>query len=529
MSRHTILLLTIATALVACTPTTTPTDAASTGDAGSTGDTGAAGDTGGHDAGAPGVCASAMPLMLTAGASTFHGDTTGHTTGLVDIGANCGGQMAGEMQAPEQALTITLPGTATDHVTAAYTLVNAGTDMMFDTTTQLRASCMSATNAICWDDADIANREYRSQGFITAMGGQTVTMIVSGYRMPLQGYHNSGPYEIDFHTYVNPTVPTISGGTATLIDGHRLIVTVMGMDAQGAALGLAVSFLDSTGTAVGVHTMGAGMAAVTDLGPYDFNANLYGMTTFTGTIDTMDPAMWPANEVAMAASVRVAVISGTGQRSADFMIALTTATTVHVGASCDMTHVCPATATCTTGTCVAAPAQVTACGAATTVTTLSPTMPYMASAMLGTGMGALDPSCVNAGGQNGDEKIFNVMVPSGAFDLVADVPQMAEMGPDTVLYDRTMCDDPSTETACNDDASMTPHVIASHLEVLNAVAGMHSVVLDMFGTQTMSYTIPLTIRLRPVLATGTACDSSGVMNRCAGTACPTTGATPMCP
>ena len=145
-----------------------------------------------------------------------------------------------------------------------------------------------------------------------------------------------------------------------------------------------------------------------------------------------------------------------------------------------------------------------------------------------TGMGLLEGSCQGAGGM-GDEHIYTVTVPAGGpFDLVASTPPMAAMGPDTLLYDRTVCGDPSTETACNDDASAMPHVIAAAIEVLNAAPGTHFIVADIFDTQTMAMSSMLTVGLRPVLASAAVCDPMGVMNRCHAAACPTTG-TADCP
>lgn len=519
-----------AATLVACGGgTTTPSDAGPTGDTGT--DTGTVpGDGGPRDGGGGmGACGTAEALRLMPGAQTVMGNTMGGPND-VSLGATCGGQMAGDgPTAPEHVYAITLPGTSSDRVSVSYTTVNSGTNMMFDTTTQVRPMCSSATNAVCWDDTDPRHNEYRSTGYINGMGGTTQYLIVSGYRVPLMGYSNSGPYQLDFHTYVNPTAPTFTMGDATLVDGHDLTIHVTGMDPQSSALGLAVSFLDATGTAIGIHTMGAGMPAVTDLGPYDFQENLSGMMTFTGTVHTADPAMWPAAEVAMATQVRVAIIDGAFLQSMDAMIPLTIATTVHVGDACDATHVCPATTTCTMGVCTISSAVATACMGAQVVSTL----PFTATGVtLGTGMGALDPDttmCVNAGGVGGDEHIFQVTVPAtGTYDLLAVVPPNGEMGADTVVYDRTVCGDPTTETGCNDDASAMPHVIASNLVVMNAAPGMHFVVLDAFGTLRMSETADITISLRDVVASGMPCDPMGVTSRCATGTCPTTG-TAVCP
>jgi hypothetical protein len=473
-----------------------------------------------------------MMVTLPAGMHSVMGDTTGQTTGLVDIGANCGGQMAGEMQAPEQVLALTLPGTSTDHVTVSFTFLNAGTDVMFDTTTQLRNTCRDATGATCFDDATTAN-DYRSEGTFNGMGGQTVYLIVSGYRMPLTGYHNVGPWQADFNTFVNPTPPTLASATATLLDGDLLTVEAMGTDPQSAAAGVVVTYLDSTGAPIGLDLdMDATTPDQTDLGPYAFRPAVTGMMTFDGTSRITGWNVFPV--VATAPQMRISVTDSAGLMSNELTITLNQAMTVHVGDACDTTHVCPAGVDCTSAVCTVPAAVATACAAATALTVATPTT-TTTSATTGTltfttGTGLIESSCIGTGGM-GDEHIFSVDVPAGNFDLLADTPDMGEMGFDSVVYDRTVCGDPSTETACNDDRSTMPHSLSSHIEVLNAAMGTHFVFVDSFDTLTamsMATTTTLTVSLRPVLASGATCDPMGVMNRCAGTACPTTG-TATCP
>jgi len=533
MSRH-LLLLTLfvsgAVALVACNNTPASTDAGPTGDAGSTVDTGPTADTGHDTGGGGGVCETAMAVTLPMGMFTFHGDTTGHTTGLVDIGANCGGQMAGEMQAPEQALAITLPGMPTDHVAVNYTLGNMGTAANFDTTTQVRTSCASSTGAMCFDD--ISANDYRSQGSIVGMGGQMVFLIVTGFRMPDMMHVNSGPYEIDFTTYVNPQPPTLASGDSSLLDGDLLTVHATGMDPQSAAASLQISFLDAMSNPIGFDIdMNAMTPDVTDLGPYGFTPSIIGMMNFTGTLRIT--GFMPFPQALTATQLRISVIDSATLQSNEIMIPLAIAHTVHVGDACDTTHVCPGGVDCT-GTpavCTVPAAVAAACGAATALTIATPTTTTtstMTTVDYGTGTGNFEGSCIGQGGM-GDDHVLSVMVPTGGpFDLIADAPQMGEMGVDTVIYDRTVCGDPSTEDACNDDASAMPHIVASHMVVQNAAPGMHFIIADTFQTQTMSAMVPITVSLRPVLATGAACDPMELMNRCGTMPCPTTG-TATCP
>ena len=149
LSLKQLLLGSIALTLAACNPSATPTDAGGT-DTGPIADTGPTPDTG-HDSGAAmSVCASAMAVTLPMGAHSVMGDTTGHATGVLDLGTACGGMgmAAAGTTAPQQVLALTLPGAHTDTVAVNYTLANMGTNAMFDTTTQVRMNCMDATGEL---------------------------------------------------------------------------------------------------------------------------------------------------------------------------------------------------------------------------------------------------------------------------------------------------------------------------------------------------------------------------------------------
>jgi hypothetical protein len=96
---------------------------------------------------------------------------------------------------------------------------------------------------------------------------------------------------------------------------------------------------------------------------------------------------------------------------------------------------------------------------------------------------------------------------------------------DTVIYVRRTCVDPSTEIACIDDLDG----LRAHVEILAIPAGTYAIFDERYGMMTaMPVTVPLTVTLRPVLATGAACDPAGAMNRCAMGPCPAMG-TAVCP
>ena len=524
MTKQSLFLVFVAAALVACGGNGNPvTTDAGTADSGSDG--GGGGGDGGRDAGGGGsVCDAPTAVTLAAGAQMVTGDTTGHTTGLVGLGA-CGGP-TGQPQPAEVVYALTLPGTATDDVAVSYTLVNDGTDEAFDTTTQIRTACGTTPTAdgTCFDDTD--GTEIRSTGGFTAMGGSVVYLVVTGYRQPVNGAVNEGAFQIDFTTYVNPTAPTYTSGTATLIDGNDLDVSIMGMDAQGAALGIQYAFLDGSGTPIGLDIDGdPSTPAVSDL-QGDFRPAVTGMTTFTGVYRVTGLSDFP--EVGTnAASLRVAIYSDTGLVSApEAMISITHATTVHVGETCDATHFCGAGVECTAGVCTV-PAGVDALCAAATAITLDAQQMATQHVAFTTAEGLLEGDCAGAGGGGGDEHVYTVTVPAGNWDLIASTTPNGTMDPDTVVYVRdTNCGDPTYEIACNDDAMMG--VLASAIELRDVAAGPHFLVVDAWETLTAAAETDLTVRLRPVLAMGATCDPAGVTNRCATAPCPATG-TAVCP
>lgn len=529
MSRNHRLVGLVAAALVACGGNNNmQTDSGVLADTG-TADTGGGGTDGGRDGGASSVCDTPMAVTLAAGTQTVMGDTTGHTTGLVDFGAGCGGQTAGAQMA-EQVIALTLPGTASDMVTVSFTLLTDGTDAMFDTTVQLRTTCTDATGAMCFDDSTV-QADYRSDGTFNAPGGSTRYLVVSGYRMPEMGYTNVGPWQADFQTFVNPMPPTLTSATASLRDGDYLTVEAMGTDPQSAATGVIFSFLDATSTPIGVDLDADPTTPdVTEFGPYDFRPSVMGMMTFDGTSRVVGWGDTPS--LLTATQLRVSVTDAAALMSNELTIALLQTTTVHVGDACDTTHVCAEGVDCagTPAVCTVPAAIATACAGAMPITIATPTTTATsatAPVTLATTAGQFAGSC-NDGGTNGDEHLFTVMVPTGAFDLVAETTDMMEMGPDTTIYDRTVCGDPSTETQCNDDRATMPHSLASYIEVLNAAAGSHTIVVDSFDMLMTGGATTLTVRLRPVLDAGATCDPMGVMNRCHAAACPTTG-TAVCP
>jgi hypothetical protein len=204
-----------------------------------------------------------------------------------------------------------------------------------------------------------------------------------------------------------------------------------------------------------------------------------------------------------------------------------------LGQPCDGTT-CAGTLVCMTGTCAATPAATAACAGATAVTLTAPTATTPTvntqSVMLTMAASALEGSCGVAMAGSGAERVFNVTVPAGNFDLVATTNVMATAGTvDTVVYVRANCTNDASELTCNDDYTGAPDGdLRSTATVQNVPAGTHTIVVDTFAALTAPATVGAEFRLRAVVAAGAACDPMGIANRCATSACPTMGAA-VCP
>jgi hypothetical protein len=524
MSRNTRFLgLVAASMLFACGSPMMSTPDAATDDAG-TNDSGGPGD-GGHDGGrdaGTSICTSPRAVTLTTTAMTITGNTTGGDTSVARLDG-CAGDGTDPMDVPREVVAVTLPGTASDMVGVLFDMGVDGTAADFDSVVEIRPACASATDAICVDDGGPAD-DYRSTGTFLAPGGSTVFVFVGGYLNPLDGYVNSGAWAMEMTAFINPGPPTYTSGEATLYDGEELVGSIMGTDPAGAASAVRYSFLDSAGTAIGFD-LDADTTTPDDIElDAQFRPSVIGMPTFTGTLDVTGFGEFP--QALMATQLRVTVLNAFGQMSAEGTIPLVMGTTVGIGAACDATHRCADTLSCTAAVCTATPEAIAACATPTPVVITPPTTTAtsaMTTAMLDTSEGALEGSCVGRGGL-GDEAVFTVNVPAvGAYDLLVDTNGAMTGTTDTMVYDRIACLDPSTETECNDDDGRMPmadpRILASYLEILDAAAGDHTIVVDAFETLTAAVTVNVTVTLRPVLPSASPCDIMGIMNRCAAGTC----------
>lgn len=484
----------------------------------------AGGDDGGADAGTQrdggrdggggnvGSCASPRTYTLTAGTQTIDGDTTGGRSPL-DLG-DCGGDGA----APQDVLALTLPGTASETYGVRFDLAQPATADEFDTVVQVREDCGSAAGALCFDDSE---GDYRSAGAFSAPGGSTRFLVVTGYAPPYDPANEiEGPWAASVEVVGPLAPPVFTGGTILNVDDAELRFTVTGSDVDMDAAAIAVQFLDASGAVVGIDADGDPGTPPVDEFLFGLDGAT-GMATFTATsnVDVAGVA-----ELETITQARVAIVDEYDLRSATMDIAFTAATEVGAGETCDATHLCATGLECSTGSVCEIPAAVVAACAAATADFLVPTATETNSTVvtIPAGDGLLTGSCSDT---SGGEALLEVTGAAG-YDLVLDTGGTATADTDTVLYVMTTCGDPSTEVSCNDDR--TEEMLDSHLEILNADAASYTVVVEVFGGVDAPTMVDVSGRLRPVLASGAACDPMGVTNRCAAGSCPPV-ATPTCP
>jgi hypothetical protein len=454
----------------------------------------------------PGMCADARVIELTAGEQQVTGDTTDASASRA-LGDGCGEEPTGQ-----ELLAFEIPGSG--NVGVRFSLANDGTD--FDTTVEVRPEgCDDVTDALCFDDVSLF--EVRSEGSFIATGGTTVYVIVTGYDA-----ESTGPWTMDVDVTPNPTAPTLTGGDVLFVDGARIQATLSGTDADGDVAGYVASFLDDSGAVIGLD-LDEDPATPDDTEfPFGFDADLSGMTTFTGNsrvsgLDELEP-------LAAATQVRVYLYDAFDLQSESMVFDLVAVTESGLEGPCvDGESICADAFVCEEGVCAIPDAAIDACEAATAVT-LVPGTASVQTASIAAGDGALLASC---GDTAGDEALYRVTVPAGAFDLVATTVRAANdvESVDTVVYVQSFCGDPGTEGAdgCSDDVAEED--LRSTVELTDVSAGTYTVGVELWGGATEASTVELAITLRPVLAAGLPCDPTGAANRCADTECAGTPAT----
>lgn len=455
----------------------------------------------------PGMCSDARVVELTMGEQQVMGDTTGEAATRT-LGEGCGDGPTGQ-----ELLAFEIPGSG--NVGVRFSLVNEITD--FDSTVEVRPEgCDDVTESLCFDDVSLF--ETRSEGSFIATGGDTIYVIVTGYDS-----EEAGPWAMDIVVTPNPTAPVLTGGTVLRVDDARLELSLSGTDANGDAAGYVITFLDDSGAAIGLD-LDEDPATPDDTEfPIEFDTDVSGMTTFTttnrfGGLDNFEP-------LGAATQVRVYLFDGFELESASMTFDLVDVTESGLEGPCvEGESVCADALVCEEEVCVIPAATIAACDAATVVT-LTPGTPSVQTASIAASEGVLTASCGNT---NGDEALYRVTVPAGAFDLIATTVRAANdiESVDTVVYVQSFCGDPSTEgeDGCNDDF-IEEEDFRSTVALSDVTAGTYTVGVEIWRGATEATTVELAITLRPVLASGQSCDPTGVANRCADTECAGTPAT----
>jgi hypothetical protein len=178
---------------------------------------------------------------------------------------------------------------------------------------------------------------------------------------------------------------------------------------------------------------------------------------------------------------------------------------------------------CAAGACAAGGAATTACAQARTITFGTEVAGTAADLVADT----FEGSCSLERG--GHDLVFRAVLPALAgggvgWDLLAstanpNVPWDYRTQLDTSLYVRAACADPATEVACDDDVTLTD--LRTQVVAMNLAPGSYYVYLDTSSPSENGSALgyAFVVRARAVLAPGSACDPSGVDNRCQGPAC----------
>jgi len=344
---------------------------------------------------------------------------------------------------------------------------------------------------------------------------------VTGFSDPPaeQAAIDEGPIQVDFFVRAN-TVPTLTAGFMRLAEDD-VMIGATASDPDRDIAGIAMSFRGPTGELLDIF--GDGEATLEgDVLVLNFAPAPTGTTYDDYTvIRAADIGLGPYLRAANASAAILRIFDRANASSAQLEVPITEANLVGYHEACDAMNACRSPMLCELGICeVFGPAR-TVCDTAITLTIETPTTTATSVRQTGTtgaGLGQYLPTCVEGQGPIGAERVYAVDVPAGAFDMLVTTDLPGSGSTDTILYVRSSCPDSGTELACNDDISgSNPQ---SSVEIRDIAAGRYSIFLERFGGLA-SGTIPheLQVTLRPVLATGAACDDTGVTNRCATGTC----------
>ncbi|MFN7696514.1 MAG: hypothetical protein ACK5U8_01335 [Deltaproteobacteria bacterium] len=454
-------------------------------------------------------------------------DTTMVDTRPRDLGLVCGNVTARQW-ARQEVLEYVVPGTGP--VGVRVSTANMGTDVRFNTVLQIRRACSTVPTELftCFDD--VSGTDPRTEGGFTAMGGDTVFIYVTGYSEPeaVTMQRDEGAVEVTIEAGPN-TAPTLAAARY-LEAGSNVLITASGTDAESNFAGLSVFFYNDAGR---INLAGAPNGLVLPVpdggATMDWTAALRVAGSDVPLVDfcaRMDIA---------CTGVGIVAFDEYYAASAERRISIDGATIVGLGEACSTERLCGAGLVCnaTTMVCDPSPEALAACMDATVLTipavtdaaqSASSTFTLPASA----GTFTAPSGCATAMGGDptaGAERVFRVDVPAGTYDLTFETDRPGTGATDTVLYVRGDCSDPGDDLGCMDDIDTAGMMYGSSVTVMDATEGDYFAFVETFGGR--GGMVELQATLRPVLATGAACDPAGVRNRCAMGAC--AAATMVCP
>ncbi|MCC7542909.1 MAG: hypothetical protein IT379_42225 [Deltaproteobacteria bacterium] len=376
-----------------------------------------------------------------------------------------------------------------------------------------RGGCSAPTEARCYDLGQTGSIT------IPTMGGETLHVLVTGRATDTPGTVDSGEVRVTF--LPEPaSAPRLDSAYVEVFQG-RMFAELTGQDADGDVMGALFRWMDASGDVIALDAL---TADERDL--VTFDADERGSTSFETTATALD---YTALETADVRAAEIVLLDELGNESAPERVEVVRPMEVHYQDSCDSPgevppfRRCARQLVCREGTCQAPTEIEAACAAATPVEIPTPTTETTAvrdEGELVPGAGVIHGlgACERAPGL---ERMYRVVVPEGRFDLIArtDVNGRGEgYMEDDLIYFRRDCLDPGSQPAEGGCIDSGPR---SRLELLDAEPGTYTVFVEDFDGVDAGDVYPyvLELALRPVLASGAACDPEGLRNRCAGGPC----------
>lgn len=449
-------------------------------------------------------------------------DTAMTTTRPRDLGIYCGNPEGEIRWAPQEVIELHVPGDGP--VAVILDSTSESTAYEFNTVLQVRTECSTPPDGefppTCFDDA--VRGEYRSRGAYAASGGDTLYIYVTGFSEPPaeQMTVDRGTVQVDIQIRAN-AAPTLSAGFFRLAQDNALIGATAA-DTDRDLAGIAMNFLGPDGALLDIFGDGeATMGGDILLLPFDPAPTTATWDQYVIVYGTQSNLAAYVRAV-RASAVLLRVYDRGGASSEILEVPITEATLVGHDEPCDGMRACRNPMLCNAGTCGIFGAAASVCSRAEPIAIATPTDTATRARVTGSSgpdVGSYWPNCAPElrGGAIGAEKTYVVTVPAGALDLLATTNLPGTRDFDTILYLRRLCPDSGTELACNDNTGSDPQ---STIEVRDIPAGTYTIFVERFGG-VGSGSVPheLEVTLRPVLASGAACDMGGIENRCAAGTC----------